>query len=52
MVAIMSSQPGHNQLKPQLLSSDIAEIATRAAAAGKSLNQWVTDVLDQSVHSH
>lgn len=26
-----------------------AEIATRAAAAGKSLNQWVADVLDESV---
>jgi predicted HicB family RNase H-like nuclease len=26
-----------------------AEISARAAAAGKSLNQWVADVLDQSV---
>jgi predicted HicB family RNase H-like nuclease len=26
-----------------------AEIATRAAAAGKSLNQWVADALDESV---
>jgi len=29
-----------------------AEIATRAAAEGKSLNQWVSDVLDESVHAH
>ena len=26
-----------------------AEIVTRAAAAGKSLNQWVTDTLEQSI---
>ena len=26
-----------------------AEISARAAAAGKSLNQWVADVLDQSI---
>ncbi len=26
-----------------------AEIATRSAAAGKSLNQWVTDMLNQSI---
>ncbi len=29
-----------------------AEIATRAAAAGKSLNQWVADMLDQSIHTN
>lgn len=29
-----------------------AEIATKAAAAGKSLNQWIADVLDESVHAH
>lgn len=29
-----------------------AEIATRAAAAGKSLNQWVADVLDESLQAH
>jgi predicted HicB family RNase H-like nuclease len=29
-----------------------AEIASRAAAAGKSLNQWVADVLDESVQAH
>lgn len=29
-----------------------AAIATRAAADGKSLNQWVADALDQSVHSY
>ncbi len=28
-----------------------AEIAARAAAAGKSLNQWVADMLDQIIHS-
>jgi predicted HicB family RNase H-like nuclease len=29
-----------------------AEIATRAASAGKSLNQWITDMLDQSLQLH
>ena len=29
-----------------------AEIATRAMAAGKSLNQWVADILDESLHLH
>ncbi len=29
-----------------------AAIATRAAAAGKSLNQWVADALEQSVHKY
>jgi predicted HicB family RNase H-like nuclease len=29
-----------------------AEIAARAAAAGKSLNQWVADILDQTIHAH
>ncbi len=28
-----------------------AEIAAKAAASGKSLNQWVADTLEQSVHS-
>ena len=28
-----------------------AEIAARAAATGKSLNQWVTEHLDQSIHA-
>jgi predicted HicB family RNase H-like nuclease len=29
----------------------VLAVAMRAAADGKSLNQWVTDVLDQSVHA-
>ncbi|HRQ38282.1 MAG TPA: type II toxin-antitoxin system HicB family antitoxin [Chloroflexota bacterium] len=29
-----------------------AEIATRALAEGKSLNQWVADILDESVFAH
>ena len=29
-----------------------AEIAARATAAGKSLNQWAADALDQAVHAH
>jgi len=34
------------------ISPDIhAEIAAAAAHAGKSLNKWVTDTLDQVVHS-
>ena len=28
-----------------------AEIAARASAAGKSLNQWVADLIDQSMHT-
>jgi predicted HicB family RNase H-like nuclease len=28
-----------------------AEITVRATAEGKSLNQWVTDVLDESMHA-
>lgn len=28
------------------------EIVTRAMAEGKSLNQWVIDVLDESLHVH
>lgn len=29
-----------------------AEIASRASADGKSLNQWVLETLDQIVHAH
>jgi predicted HicB family RNase H-like nuclease len=29
-----------------------AEIAAQAAASGKSLNQWITETLDQSLHAH
>ncbi|MEA1990587.1 MAG: type II toxin-antitoxin system HicB family antitoxin [Thermodesulfobacteriota bacterium] len=29
-----------------------AEIAAAAAHAGKSLNKWIADTLDQAVHSH
>ncbi|WP_423225297.1 type II toxin-antitoxin system HicB family antitoxin [Candidatus Amarolinea aalborgensis] len=29
-----------------------AEITARALAEGKSLNQWVADVLDESLHVH
>ncbi len=29
-----------------------AEIADRAVAAGKSLNQWLADTLDQYIHAH
>jgi predicted HicB family RNase H-like nuclease len=29
-----------------------AEISARAAADGKSLNQWVSDMLDQAIHAH
>ena len=34
------------RIQPQLH----AEVAAKAIAAGKSLNQWVTDLLDQSIH--
>jgi predicted HicB family RNase H-like nuclease len=29
-----------------------AEISSRAAAEGKSLNQWIIETLDQIVHTH
>jgi len=29
-----------------------AELATKATAAGKSLNQWVADIPDESLHVH
>ncbi len=29
-----------------------AEITAEAMAAGKSLNQWVADLLDKSIHAH
>jgi predicted HicB family RNase H-like nuclease len=29
-----------------------AKIAAQAVADGKSLNQWVADVLDESLHAH
>ena len=29
-----------------------AEIASKASAEGKSLNQWVVEALDQIVHAH
>ncbi len=28
------------------------EISTRAAAEGKSLNKWVTNVIDEVIHAH
>ena len=36
------------RISPQLH----AEIATKATAAGKSLNQWAADILDESLHVH
>ncbi|ADH86850.1 type II toxin-antitoxin system HicB family antitoxin [Desulfurivibrio alkaliphilus] len=33
-------------------SSLHAEIAATAAAAGKSINKWVAETLDQAIHSH
>ncbi|MBF0233770.1 MAG: type II toxin-antitoxin system HicB family antitoxin [Desulfamplus sp.] len=38
----------HLQIQPGLH----AEIAARAVAAGKSMNQWVADVINQSIHAH
>ena len=29
-----------------------AEIATRAAATGKSINQWLIDLLSEKLHAH
>ncbi|MCD6388271.1 MAG: type II toxin-antitoxin system HicB family antitoxin [Desulfobulbaceae bacterium] len=29
-----------------------AEIASRAAATGKSLNQWLVDLLSENIHAH
>ncbi len=28
-----------------------AEVSERAMATGKSLNQWITDLIDQSIHT-
>jgi predicted HicB family RNase H-like nuclease len=28
------------------------EVSVRAAAEGKSLNQWVADVIDEAIHTH
>lgn len=28
-----------------------AEVSARAMAAGKSLNQWISDLIDQSIHT-
>lgn len=36
------------RVRPQLH----AEIVARATAAGKSLNQWVAELLDQSIQAH
>ena len=36
------------RIPPELHS----EIASRASAEGKSLNQWVVETLDQIVHAH
>jgi len=29
-----------------------AEIASKASAEGKSLNQWIVETLDQTVHTY
>lgn len=36
------------QIQPELH----ADIAAKAVVAGKSMNQWVTDLIDQSIHAH
>ena len=36
------------QIQPELH----ADIAAKALVAGKSLNQWVADLIDQSIHAH
>ena len=46
------SNPYSGKLTLRVSPSIHAEIAAAAAHAGKSLNKWVADTLDQVVHSH
>ena len=45
-------KPYSGKLTLRMPPSIHAEIASAAAHAGKSLNKWVTDTLDNAVHSH
>ena len=45
-------RPYSGKLTLRVSPSIHAEIAAAAANAGKSLNKWVVDTLDQVVHSH
>jgi len=44
-------KPYSGKLTLRIPSSTHAEIASAAAHAGKSLNKWVGDTLDQAIHS-
>ncbi|MDY0222671.1 MAG: type II toxin-antitoxin system HicB family antitoxin [Desulfobacterium sp.] len=46
------AKPYSGKLTLQVSPDIHAEIATAAAHAGKSLNKWVADTLDQVVHPH
>jgi len=46
------SKPYSGKLTLRVSPGIHAEIAAAAAQAGKSLNKWVADTLDQVVHSH
>ncbi len=45
-------KPYSGKLTLRMPPSIHAEIASAATHAGKSLNKWVTDTLDDAVHSH
>ena len=45
-------KPYSGKLTLRMSPSIHAEIASAAAHSGKSLNKWVTDTLDNAVHSH
>ncbi len=45
-------KPYSGKLTLRMPPSIHAKIASAAAHTGKSLNKWVTDTLDQAIHSH
>ena len=46
------NKPYSGKLTLRIPPSVHAAIATAAETSGKSLNKWVTDILDQATHTH
>jgi len=46
------NKPYSGKLTLRIPPSVHAAIATAAETSGKSLNKWVTDILDRATHSH
>ena len=46
------NKPYSGKLTLRIPPSVHAAIATEAETSGKSLNKWVTDILDQATHAH